>query len=181
MVRLLKSGSGVLREASTFLVFLVGYVAFFIGVPPTSLCVLGACISPRPEAFLLAASLPFGIPAILGVSSGVFSAALLYEWINPMGTTIVDAAMAFLVFLASCSAARRLYRARPSLETALLATWVITIPVTLLLGTYAYGLKGSGLPDAYLSILAEAIIPINIAGVFFLSLSRFRKQAEETR
>ncbi len=163
-----------------FFVFFLAYIGLFIGVPPTPLCALGACgLSPRPEAFLLAASIAFGMPAILGVSVGVFSAATIYEWIHPIGTTTADALVALVVFLTSCLAAHRLFQRGPSIERALLSTWVITALVTLLLGTYAL-LVGGNSPEVYLSILSEAVIPINIAGVIFLSWPRVQRRFPES-
>ncbi len=62
---------------------------------------------------------------------------------------------------------------------AIVTTSVITALVTLMLGTYGYGLKGSDLPDAILGILGEAVIPINVAGPLFLSWAPIRKLAGE--
>ncbi|MFQ5837660.1 MAG: hypothetical protein ACE5HJ_02620 [Thermoplasmata archaeon] len=175
----LRPVSRTVRGIVAFSAFLLAYVALFIGVPPISLCLLGSCaLSPRPEAFLLAAALPFGLWAILGVGFGVFSAALLYEWINPMGTTSIDATAALLVFLVSCWLGRWYLLRRPSIEGVLIATWIITGLVSLLLGTYAYGVKGHGIPGAYMGILAEAIIPINVAGAAFLAWTRQRRIGE---
>jgi hypothetical protein len=159
-----------LREGLTFSAFLLGYVVAFIGVPPIPICVAGTCpLSPRPEAFLLAAALAFGMSAILGVSLGVMSSALLYEAMNPMGTTVLDALFALLTFLVACSLAWRYLQHRPSVEASLAATWIVTGIVSILLGTYAYGVKGHELLSAYLDVLAEALIPLNVVGAAFLA------------
>ncbi len=143
------------------------------------LCVLATCaISPRPEAFLLAPAVPFGLSAILGVSSVVLEAALLYDWINPMGTTLVDASVSFSIFLASCWLGSWFFHRKPSLEAGLVATGIVTTLVTLLRGTYDYGVKGGIFPEVYVTILGEAVIPINIAGALFLSWPRLRRVAE---
>ncbi|MEE8199287.1 MAG: hypothetical protein V3R48_06195 [Thermoplasmata archaeon] len=159
------------KEAGIFAFFTGTFAALFAGVPPVPLCAVGACVlNPRPEAFLLPAALPFGIAAILGVSMGVLSGALLYEAIHPTGITYLDAVVAAVVFLAACLSGRWVLRRVPSWPGAVAATLVITGLVTVLLGSYAYGLRGIGLPGAYTSVLAEALIPINVAGALFLAV-----------
>jgi hypothetical protein len=158
------------REAGIFAFFAGVFVILFIGVPPVPLCGVGACVlNPRPEAFLLAAALPFGLAAIVGVSAGVLSGALLYEAIHPTGITYLDATVAAAAFLAACLSARWVFRRVPSWPGAVAATLVITGLVTALLGTYAFGARGIDLPGAYTSVLAEALIPINVAGGLFLA------------
>ena len=158
------------KEAGVFGLFAAVFAVLFVGVPPIPLCGVGACIiNPRPEAFLLPAALPFGMAAILGVSAGVLSGALVYEAIHPTGITSVDALVAAGVFLAACLAGRRVLRRAPSWPGAVLATLAITGVATGLLGGYAYGLRGIGVPEAFTVILGEAIIPINVAGALFLA------------
>ncbi|MFQ5919072.1 MAG: hypothetical protein ACE5I4_03365 [Thermoplasmata archaeon] len=158
------------REVGIFAFFIAAFAVLFVGVPPVPLCDVGACVlNPRPEAFLLAAALPFGIAAILGVSVGVLSGALLYEAIHPTGITYVDAGVAAAAFLAACLSGRWVFRRVPSWPGAVGATMVITGLVTVLLGSYAFGARGIDLPGAYTSVLAEALIPINVAGGLFLA------------
>jgi uncharacterized membrane protein YGL010W len=168
--------SNALREGGAFSAFLLAYVTAFIGVPPIPLCLPGGCVlSPRPEAFLLAAALPFGMAAILGVSFGVLSSALIYEVMNPMGTTLMDAVFALLTFLAACALARHHMVRRPSPEAALTATWIITGLVTLLLGTYASWVKGHDIPGAFVDVVSEALIPLNVVGPVFLAWTLKRR------
>ncbi len=163
-----RGGAKALREAGTFALFLGAYVALFIGIPPVSLCSLGACgLSPRPEAFLLAAALAYGAPAILGTSGGVFVAALLYEAMHPTGTTLADAAAALVAFLASTTGGAFLLRKLPSLEGAVLSTGLLMGLLTVLLGTFAVA-GGRDPATAYLDVLAEGLLPINVAGLAFL-------------
>jgi hypothetical protein len=158
------------REAGTFAFFAGMFAVLFVGVPPVPLCAVGACVlNPRPEAFLLAAALPFGLAAILGVSMGVLSGALLYEAIHPTGITYVDAAVAAAAFLAACLSGLWVFRRVSSWPGAVGATLVITGVVTAFLGTYAFWARGIDLPGAYTSVLAEALIPINVAGGLFLA------------
>lgn len=158
------------REAGIFAVFAAAFAVLFVGVPPIPLCAVGACVlNPRPEAFLLAAALPFGVGAILGVSVGVFSGALLYEAVHPTGITYLDAVVAAAVFLAATTSARWVFRRVSSWPGAVAATLVITGLVTVLLGSYAFGGRGIGLPEAFTSVLGEALIPINVAGALFLT------------
>ena len=171
------------REAGIFAFFAAAFAVLFVGVPPVPLCAVGACVlNPRPEAFLLAAALPFGIAAMLGVSLGVLSGALLYEAIHPTGITYLDAAVAATVFLAACLSGRWVLRKAPGWPGAVGATAVITAMVTALLCSYAYGLRGISFPGAYTSVLAEAFIPINVAGALFLALlPRWRKTGQPHR
>ena len=159
------------KEAGTFAFFAAAFVVLFVGVPPVPLCAVGACIlNPRPEAFLLPAALLFGGAAILGVSVGVLSGALLYEAVHPTGIIYLDAVAAASVFLAASLSGRWVLRRVPSWPGAVAATLVITGVVTALLGSYAYGLRGIPLPGAFSSVLGEALIPINVAGGLFLAL-----------
>ncbi len=171
------------REVGVFAFFAAAFAVMFVGVPPVPLCAVGACVlNPRPEAFLLAAALPFGIGAILGVSMGVLSGALLYEAIHPTGITYLDAVVAATVFLVACLSGRWVLRKVTAWPGAAAATLVITGMVSVLLGSYAYGLRGISLPGAYTSVLAEALIPINIAGALFLALfPRWRESRQRHR
>ncbi len=169
------------REVGILGFFAAAFAVLFVGVPPVPLCAVGACVlNPRPEAFLLPAALLFGGAAILGVSVGVLSGALLYEAVHPTGITYLDAVVAASVFLAASLPSRWVLRRVPSWPGAVAATLVITGVVTALLGSYAYGLRGIGLPGAFTSVLGEALIPINVAGALFLAvwpLWRAGKQA----
>ncbi len=115
------------RQAGVFAFFAAAFAVLFVGIPPVPLCAVGACVlNPRPEAFLLAAALPFGIAAILGVSVGVLSGALLYEAVHPTGITYLDAAVAAAVFLVACLSSRWVLRKVPAWPGAAAATLVIT-------------------------------------------------------
>lgn len=156
-------------EAMAFGAFLLAYVALFVGVPPLTLCLLGSCLlEPRPEAFLLAASLAFGLGAVIGVATGGLTAILIYEALEPMGLTLFDGAVAFSAFLVACGAARWLYLRRLDLTGALAGTWALTAFVTLIIGSYSVFAKEAPLPDAYTALLGQALLPINVAGVPFL-------------
>ena len=170
------------REAGIFALFAAAFAVLFVGVPPIPLCGVGACVlNPRPEAFLLAAALPFGVAAMLGVSMGVLFGALLYEAVHPTGITYLDAAVAAAVFLAALVPGRWVFRKVPTWPGAAAATLIITGVVTVLLGSYAYGLRGISFPGAYTSVLAEAFIPINVAGALFLALLPRRKETRQPR
>ncbi len=184
MTILRRFGPVMWKDAGIFAFFAGTFAALFGGVPPVPLCAVGACVlNPRPEAFLLPAALLFGGAAVLGVSMGVLSGALLYEAVHPTGITYLDAVVAAAVFLAASLSGRWVLRRGPAWPGAVAATLVITGAVTVLLGSYAYGLRGIGSPGAYTSILAEALIPINVAGALFLAvwpILRGGKQAPST-
>lgn len=171
------------KSPMLLVVFLLAYVALFVGVPPIPLCLFGTCpVSPRPEAFLLPLSLAFGAWAILGVALGVFASALVYEAINPMGVSPWDAGVAFLVVFAACWLGRWYFLRRPSLEGPFVTTWILTGLVALFIGSYAGLTRGTDLPTAYAEIIGEALIPINVLGAFFLVWSgeRLGKRGERS-
>ncbi|MFQ5908348.1 MAG: hypothetical protein ACE5JE_05935 [Thermoplasmata archaeon] len=177
----MEPGSRWKRDVLPFVAFSLTYVALFVGVPPVPLCAVGACVlNPRPEAFLLAAALPFGTMAIVGVSAGVLSGALLYEAIHPTGITYIDATVAAAAFLVACFSGRWVFRRVGAWPGAVAATLVITGAVTAILGSYALGLRGIGVPEAIIDVFAEAFIPINIAGALFLALFPLRKRRVES-
>lgn len=158
-------------ETTLFAAFAIGYVALFVGVPP--LCLSPSCtLEPRPEAFLLPMSLAFGLGAILGVATGGMAAIFVYETLNPVGLTPLDAIIAFSVFLVAGLAARELFLKRPDFRGALAATVAITGLVTLVIGSYAIVSRGTPFLAAYTTILGQALVPINVLGFLFLAWAK---------
>lgn len=115
------------------------------------------------------------------MSFGVFAATLLYEEaMHPTGTSPIDSAVAFIIFLAACWKGRWTFSTRPSPERAIIGTAVVTAIVILLLGTYTYVVRETDLPDAYIGSRDEVILPRNVVGAILLSLPRIRKLADAT-
>lgn len=152
-----------------FLVFLTGYVALFLIVPPIPLCIAGSCfLSPRPEAFLLAAALAFGAGAVTGVAAGGLLAILFYEALHPTGLTLLDGVVAFSVFLAAGGGGTFVLRRWPGPEGALGAGGVVTAAVVLGVGTYGAWTGPLTFLASWVTVLGQALLPINVAGVLFL-------------
>ena len=163
------SGEVLRKAAGRLLVFLAGYVALFVAVPPVPLCMAGVCVfHPRPEAFLLAAALALGPAAVVGTALGGFAAILLYEAIHPAGLTLLDGVVAGLAFLAAGGAGRVVLRRLSGLEGAVAATWAVTALVVLVVGSYAAAVRDVPRSAAYLAVLGEAFLPINVVGLAFL-------------
>ncbi|MFQ5908347.1 MAG: hypothetical protein ACE5JE_05930 [Thermoplasmata archaeon] len=163
-----------------FAAFIIGYLStiFFAEItplPPNPRIGGSEGLLFRPEAIVVAASLAFGWPAILGTTAGVLVHNLAFRLV-PEGVTLAFALLQTLVVLVGTYAG---FQARGRVRRPfnnLAATWIVSALLIVVLGTFAAVEYGTAVLEEWWHIFLEVFLPINIIGLAFLELIDWRRR-----
>lgn len=170
-----------------FLAFLGGYLstvflAEITPLPPNPRIGGSDGLLFRPEAIVVGAALAFGWPAILGTTTGVLVHNLVplpldASRLVPGGITLAFALLQTLVVVFGLYLGQWTRGRGPRPFNNLLATWLVSALLIVILGTFAAVEYGTAVLVEWWHIFLEVFLPINIIALLFLELIDWRRRA----
>ncbi len=171
----------LLVAAVFFLAFIAGYLstvflAQITPLPPNPRIGGPEGLLFRPEAIVVGVALAFGWPAVLGTTVAVLVHNLAFRLV-PGGITLAFALLQTLVVAVALYLGQWARgRARRPFNN-LLATWLVSALLILILGTFAAVEYGTAVLVEWWHLFLEVFLPINIVALLFLEIMDWRRRS----
>ncbi len=164
-----------------FLAFLGGYLSTVFLAQVTPLPLNPRIGGPegllfRPEAIVVGVALAFGWPAVLGTTSAVLVHNLAFRLV-PGGVTLAFALLQTLVVVVVLYLGQWTRGRAPRPFNNLLATWLVSALLIVVLGTFAAVEYGTAILEEWWHIFLEVFLPINIIALLFLEFLDWRRRS----
>ncbi len=130
----------------------------------------------RPEAIVVGVALAFGWPAVLGTGLSVLVHNLAFRLV-PGGVTLAFALLQTLVVVLALYVGQWTRGRAPRPFNNLLATWLVSALLIVVLGTFAAVEYGKAILEEWWHIFLEVFLPINIIALLFLELLDWRRRS----
>ena len=118
---------------------------------------------------MVGVALAFGWPAVLGTTFAVLVHNLAFRLV-PGGVTVAFALLQTLVVVAALYLGQWTRGRAPRPFNNLLATWLVSALLILVLGTFAAVEYGTAVLEEWWHIFLEVFLPINIIALLFLEI-----------
>lgn len=118
----------------------------------------------------------FGWPAVLGTTLAVLVHNLAFRLV-PGGITLAFALLQTLVVVVALYLGQWARRGAPRPFNNLLATWVVSALLILILGSFAALEYGTAVLEEWWHIFLEVFLPINIVALLFLEILDWRRRS----
>ena len=171
----------LLVAAIFFLAFLGGYLStIFLAqitpLPPNPRIGGPEGLLFRPEAIVVGVALAFGWPAVLGTMLAVLVHNLAFRLV-PGGVTLAFALLQTLVVVVALYVGQWTRGHAPRPFNNLLATWLLSALLIIVLGTFAAVEYGTAVLEEWWHLFLEVFLPINIIALLFLEIMDWRRRS----